>query len=177
MTDTTIARLDSPVGELLLLATEAGLTGVRFDTSRRAAPDLARCRADDGRGRAGELLALTRRQLDEYFAGRRTTFDLPLDPGGTPFQQRVWRALLAIPYGATESYAGLARRIGAPKAARAVGAANGQNPIPIIVPCHRVIGANGDLTGFGGGLPRKRWLLTLEGAISAPLDISTLIDV
>ncbi|HMA45123.1 MAG TPA: methylated-DNA--[protein]-cysteine S-methyltransferase, partial [Gemmatimonadales bacterium] len=110
-------------------------------------------------------------QLDDYFARRRAVFDLPLAAAGTPFQQRVWRALRQIPFGATESYAGLARRLGAPAAARAVGAANGQNPIPIIVPCHRVIGADGDLTGFGGGLERKRWLLAHEGAIPVPLDV------
>ena len=102
------------------------------------------------------------RQLEEYFAGERTEFSLPLESHGTDFQQRVWRALRAIPFGTTISYGELARRIGNPRAVRAVGLANGRNPISIIVPCHRVIGANGTLTGYGGGLERKRFLLALE---------------
>ena len=108
---------------------------------------------------------MTRAQLGEYFAGRRRTFDLPLTPEGTTFQCSVWMALRAIPYGATISYRALAERIGRPSAMRAVGAANGRNPLPIVVPCHRVIGADGSLTGFGGGLPTKRFLLELEGAL------------
>ncbi|MCA9677318.1 MAG: methylated-DNA--[protein]-cysteine S-methyltransferase, partial [Myxococcales bacterium] len=103
-----------------------------------------------------------RAQLAAYLDGARRAFDVPLAPAGTPFQLAVWDALLAIPYGATESYGALARRLGRPHAARAVGAANGQNPISIIVPCHRVIGADGSLTGYGGGLPAKRWLLAHE---------------
>jgi methylated-DNA-[protein]-cysteine S-methyltransferase len=178
MTDARVARVPSPVGELLLLATAEGLAGVWFETSRHGRPEGTEWPADDRRGPAGEILARTREQLEEYFTRRRTVFDLPLAPHGTPFQLRVWNALRAIPYGTTESYGGLARRIGTPaSAARAVGAANGQNPIPIIVPCHRVIGANGDLIGFGGGLERKRWLLVHEGAISAPLDVSIFVDV
>lgn len=169
MASTKVARFPSPVGELLLLATEAGLVSVRFDTSRHAAPPAEDCEPDDGQGPAGETLARVRRQLDEYFAHRRTAFDLPLAPRGTPFQERVWTALRAIPYGTTSSYADLARRIGAPDAARAVGAANGKNPIPIIVPCHRVVGAHGELTGFGGGIERKRWLLAHEGNPELPL--------
>src|SRR2546427_12385838 len=110
-------------------------------------------------------LARARHQLDEYFARTRTTFDLPLDPPGTTFQQQVWDLLRTIPYGTTTSYGELARRLGDPRATRAVGAANGKNPIPIIVPCHRVVGARGELTGFGGGLDRKRWLLEHEGAL------------
>jgi len=108
------------------------------------------------------VLDATARQLAEYFAGTRRTFDLPLAPRGTGFQQRVWRALLAVPYGATCSYGDIARAIGRPAASRAVGAANGKNPIAIIVPCHRVIGASGALTGYGGGLPTKKWLLAHE---------------
>ena len=111
------------------------------------------------------ILVKTCAQLTEYFAGTRTTFDLPLEFSGTDFQLQVWQMLRAIPYGTTTSYGELARRLGDPTASRAVGAANGQNPIPVIVPCHRVIGANGDLTGFGGGLDRKRWLLEHEGAL------------
>lgn len=104
-------------------------------------------------------------QLKEYFAGWRTTFDLPLEPSGTDFQLSVWELLRKIPYGVTTSYGELARRLGDPKATRAVGAANGANPIPIIVPCHRVVGSKGELTGFGGGIERKRWLLEHEGAL------------
>ena len=108
-----------------------------------------------------------RQQLDAYFAGELQTFDLPLHMAGTPFQKQVWQGLLTIPYGTTISYAELARRIGRPGASRAVGAANGRNPIGIIVPCHRVIGANGTLTGYGGGLDRKEWLIAHEaGALS-----------
>jgi O-6-methylguanine DNA methyltransferase len=105
-------------------------------------------------------------QLGAYFRGERRSFDLPLSMAGTPFQQRVWQALRDIPFGETVSYGEVARRIGAPDAFRAVGAANGQNPVPIIVPCHRVIGASGALTGFGGGIERKRWLLDHERAVS-----------
>ena len=122
---------------------------------------------DDGSGPAGAVLARTREQLNEYFARTRTTFDLPLDPAGSAFERRVWDALRAIPYGSTVSYGELARRLGDPRATRAVGAANGKNAIPIIVPCHRVVGARGELTGFGGGLDRKRWLLEHEGAALA----------
>jgi methylated-DNA-[protein]-cysteine S-methyltransferase len=115
------------------------------------------------------MLDAARTQLDEYFAGARLEFDLPLDAQGTPFQRRVWTALAEIPFGQTISYAELARRVGDVKAVRAVGAANGRNPIPIIVPCHRVIGANGSLVGFGGGLERKQWLLEHEGVLTEPL--------
>lgn len=107
-------------------------------------------------------------QLREYFGGTRRTFDLPLDPRGTPFERRVWTRLREIPYGATTSYGAIAHEFGLPNAARAVGRANGSNPIPIVIPCHRVIGADGTLTGFGGGLPLKRALLELEGAIAPP---------
>ncbi|HEU5261984.1 MAG TPA: methylated-DNA--[protein]-cysteine S-methyltransferase [Gemmatimonadales bacterium] len=155
-------RVPSPLGELVVTASDAGLTAVSFPISRRADRVEA-----DGRGPAGTLLARARQQLDEYFAGTRTTFDLPLSPAGTPFQRRVWDALRAIPYGTTVSYGELARRLGDRRTTRAVGAANGKNPIPIIVPCHRVVGARGELTGFGGGLDRKRWLLEHEGAALA----------
>lgn len=111
------------------------------------------------------------RQLQEYFAGDRTEFDLTLDPSGTPFQKSVWGALLDIPFGQTRSYAELARAIGRPTASRAVGAANGRNPISIVVPCHRVIGADGSLTGYAGGLQRKQTLLTLEGRSSRQAEL------
>lgn len=155
-----VARIPSPVGELTLTATASALTGVWFDMSR----DKGR-RQREGVGGVNAVLERTRRQLEEYFAGSRTEFDLPLDPVGTPFQRRVWDLLRTIPYGATTSYGELARRLGDPRATRAVGAANGRNPIPIIVPCHRVVGSHGELTGFGGGIDRKRWLLEHEGAL------------
>jgi methylated-DNA-[protein]-cysteine S-methyltransferase len=122
-------------------------------------------RAGDWREGDHAVLRDARRQLEAYFDGTRREFDLPLAPRGTQFQLAVWQSLRGIPYGDTISYAQLAQRIGKPNAMRAVGAANGRNPLPIVVPCHRVIGANGDLTGFGGGLPTKRFLLELEGAI------------
>jgi methylated-DNA-[protein]-cysteine S-methyltransferase len=116
---------------------------------------------------AEEPFADVSRQLAEYFAGRRTVFDVPLAISGSPFQRRVWRALQDIPYGETISYGELARRIGVPSASRAVGVANGHNPISVIVPCHRVIGADGSLTGYGGGLERKRVLLELEAGVQS----------
>jgi len=148
------STLTTPIGELMLTADDDGaLTGVNLPNRH---PDPAGWERDD------ELLADARRQLTEYFAGERTTFDLPLRPAGAPFQLRVWEALLRIPYGETVSYGEIAREIGHPTASRAVGAANGRNPIAIVVPCHRVIGANGSLTGYGGGLECKRALLDLE---------------
>ena len=151
-------RCDSPVGTLLLTANDKALTGIHFSGGRRAQVVGA-----DWKERPGHpVLRKAVRQLGEYFAGKRKTFDLPLAPEGTPFQRDVWKALRAIPYGKTQSYGDIARRIGRPKAVRAVGAANGANPISIVVPCHRVIGADGSLTGYGGGLPRKKKLLTLE---------------
>jgi len=157
---TTFTRFPSPLGELVLTASETALTGIYFPTSRHVPP-----LHDVERGSGGEVLARTRDQLSEYFARTRTTFDLPLQPSGTPFELRVWEELRAIPFGATRSYSEIARRLGDVRSTRAVGAANGKNPIPIIVPCHRVVGANGELTGFGGGLDRKRWLLEHEGAL------------
>jgi methylated-DNA-[protein]-cysteine S-methyltransferase len=162
--------MPSPVGELLLTAVEKGLTRVWFEIhsdGESASPEWRR--AEVVGGAAALTLRDAREQLEAYFAGERTSFDLPLAAAGTPFQERVWSALRAIPFGHTTSYGELAGRIGEPKASRAVGAANGRNPIPIIVPCHRVIGARGDLTGFGGGVERKRWLLEHEGALPATL--------
>jgi methylated-DNA-[protein]-cysteine S-methyltransferase len=157
---TAFTRFPSPVGELLLSASDTALTGVWFETSKHVPPLQVE------RGSGGEdILLHTRQQLSEYFAGTRTTFDLPLAAAGSDFERQVWNLLRTIPYGATTSYSALARRLGDVKATRAVGAANGKNPIPIIVPCHRVVGAHGELTGFGGGLDRKRWLLEHEGAL------------
>ena len=172
MTDTIMTKVASPVGELTLTATDEGLTGVYFDrgTHPPAQAQVESWHPDDGeRGRASEVLAITRDQLAEYFAGERTSFDLPLAPRGTDFQRRVWAQLREIAFGETTSYGEIARRVGSPKAVRAVGAANGRNPIPIIVPCHRVVGSDGSLTGFGGGIERKEWLLAHEGAATPGL--------
>ena len=153
-------HMDSPVGPLMLAADHAGLRLIQFHQPRHpVVPGADWVETED------ELLNTARCQLDAYFAGARRTFDLPLALNGTPFQQRVWRTLAEFPWGSTFSYAELARRIGKPTATRAVGAANGRNPLPIVLPCHRVIGADGSLTGFGGGLPAKRWLLQHEGAL------------
>jgi methylated-DNA-[protein]-cysteine S-methyltransferase len=153
-------RMDSPVGPLLLAASDAGLCAIEFQPSRHPV-----VRGPSWMPGDHPLLGRARAQLDEYFAGARRAFDLPLAPVGTEFQQAVWRTLATIPYGETISYAQLATRVGRPGAARAVGAANGRNPPPTVLPCHRVIGSTGDLTGFGGGLPVKRFLLELEGAL------------
>lgn len=151
-------NFDSPIGRLLLTTDGTALTGLYMEISRKAPPTAGW--VEDG---AVAPLAETVRQLAEYFAGARREFDLPLRLHGTAFQQRVWRELTEIPYGETWSYGQLAKRIDKPSASRAVGLANGRNPISILVPCHRVIGANGSLTGYGGGLERKQWLLAHEG--------------
>lgn len=151
-------RHDSPIGPLLLAADDEGIRAIEFPENRHPVK-----RDDHWREGRHPLLEHAKRQLDEYFSGNRRQFDLPLAPRGTTFQLQVWNALRTIPFGQTRSYAQQAQTIGKPKAMRAVGAANGRNPIPIIIPCHRVIGASGALTGFGGGLPTKRFLLQLEG--------------
>jgi methylated-DNA-[protein]-cysteine S-methyltransferase len=147
---------ESPVGRLLVAADAEGLRYLLFEAGRSEVKPLQGWRED------GSRLAEVVRQLRAYFAGALRSFDLPLAPEGTPFQLRVWRELLAIPYGETISYGELARRIGNPRASRAVGLANGTNPISIVIPCHRVIGSSGRLTGYGGGLRNKEWLLGLE---------------
>jgi methylated-DNA-[protein]-cysteine S-methyltransferase len=149
-------EIESPVGTLLLAGDGRSLRVVHFQVGRRAR------RPDKEWVHDPRPFAAAVSELEEYFAGRRRDFDLPLAPEGTEFQRSVWRALRRIPYGETVSYGELARRIGNPRASRAVGLANGANPIPIIVPCHRVIGADGSLTGFGGGLEIKGKLLALE---------------
>jgi methylated-DNA-[protein]-cysteine S-methyltransferase len=153
-------RMPSPVGPLLLAGHATALVGVYFE---RTPLDPAWVSADQGEVSALAMVRRARTQLDEYFAGTRRSFDLPFDAHGTDFQRRVWNALDGIPFGDVISYAELARRIGSPSAVRAVGAANGRNPLSIVRPCHRVIGSNGSLTGFGGGLPAKQWLLGHEG--------------
>jgi methylated-DNA-[protein]-cysteine S-methyltransferase len=151
-------HVDSPVGRLLLLSDEKTLTGLYMDVPGHEPAGRAAWRE---RPEAGPLRAAAE-QLSDYFTGTRRRFDLPLGMPGTPFQRRVWQELSEIPFGETLSYGRLATRIGKPGAARAVGLANNRNPISIIVPCHRVIGADGSLTGYGGGLDRKRWLLAHE---------------
>ena len=146
----------SPVGPLRFYATDSGLTAIYLE-NHKGAPVLTATEREDH-----PVLLAARRQLEEYFAGERVAFDLPLAPVGTPFQHEVWKALREIPLGVTWSYGDLARRIGRAGAARAVGAANGRNPLSIVVPCHRVVGTNGTLTGYAGGVPAKRWLLEHE---------------
>ena len=153
---------DSPIGPLTLVASDGVLTGLFMDDQRHR-PGDDRFGARDDRGFDAVIA-----QLAQYFAGERTAFDLPLAVEGTGFQKQVWNALCDIGYGTTISYGELARRIGNPKASRAVGLANGRNPVGIIVPCHRVIGASGSLTGYGGGVERKRWLLDHERARVEP---------
>jgi methylated-DNA-[protein]-cysteine S-methyltransferase len=151
--------VESPIGELTLTGDGQALTGLYMEHHRHRPP------LDPGAVRDPAPFAEARWQLAQYFAGERTAFDLPLAPVGTPFQREVWDALVAIPYGQTISYGELARRVGRPAASRAVGLANGRNPISIVVPCHRVIGASGSLTGYGGGIDRKRFLLALETGV------------
>ncbi len=148
-------RMDSPIGELTLVASDAGLQAIWW-------PDDVRAFALDDRDDEHPVLAQTRAQLQEYFDAGRREFTVALDAAGTPFQQRVWEVLRGIEYGHTITYGEQARRLGDPRKARAVGAANGRNPISIIVPCHRVVGASGALTGFAGGMAAKRWLLDFE---------------
>ena len=153
----------SPVGKLKLIASDDGLAAILWENDP---PGRVRLNVV-GEAADHPVLRETERQLGDYFAGRRRAFDLELDFAGTAFQKKVWAALLTIPFGETRTYAEVARQIGAPKAVRAVGAANGRNPISIIAPCHRVLGSNGDLTGFAGGLKTKAHLLALEGARKA----------
>ena len=155
--------LPTPIGALLLAVRGSNIMHIGFAEERHPHQRLGEWRQDAAR------LSELRRQLLEYFAGDRQMFDLDLHAIGTEFQRTVWAELQRIPYGETISYGELAKRIGNPKAMRAVGLANGRNPIPIIVPCHRVIGANGSLTGFGGGIERKRWLLQHEATRSQRL--------
>jgi len=157
----------TPVGQLTVTASDTAITGVYFATSRRGPPPTHQTgwvEAND-HSPAAELLARARQQLEEYFARSRTTFDLPLEALGSAFEHRVWNALRTIPYGTTTTYGAIAKSLGDRHATRAVGLANGKNPIPIIVPCHRVVGSKGELTGFGGGLKTKRWLLEHEGTV------------
>jgi methylated-DNA-[protein]-cysteine S-methyltransferase len=159
MADTFFTLTPSPVGDLLLVRTGEGLTRIEFHGGRTK--DLPLHEWTETTTPFQDTIS----QLQLYFSGKLKKFNLPLAPQGTPFQQSAWQALLDIPYGETRSYGDVARVIGRPKAVRAVGAANGQNPISIVIPCHRVVGSNGHLTGFGGGLDVKQQLLTLEGSL------------
>ena len=163
---------DSPVGRLTLVATDDGLAAVLWEKDRAGRVRLNSEAEHD----IHPVLAEAERQLREYFSGHRRAFDLNLDVTGTAFQRTVWNALLTIPFGETRSYADIARQIGKPTAARAVGAANGRNPVSIIAPCHRVIGSTGKLTGFAGGLDVKGRLLALEGAAVATLAMRTSVQ-
>jgi methylated-DNA-[protein]-cysteine S-methyltransferase len=156
------AYLETPIGTLLIAGDDDAVHRIAFPQHGRAAKPEAEWQ-ELQRGPVAEAA----RQLREYFAGKRAEFDLPLAPAGTVFQRSVWRQLQEIPYGETISYGELARRVGNPKASRAVGTANGMNPLPIVIPCHRVIAGDGTLGGFGGGLPTKRTLLALESRASA----------
>jgi methylated-DNA-[protein]-cysteine S-methyltransferase len=153
--------MPSPIGELLLTSDDDGLTGLYMEGQDEPL-NAEGCRLDDD-----DVLSLARRQLAAYFAGLLTVFDVKLHLLGTAFQQRVWNGLLTIPFGRTTSYGALATELGQPMAMRAVGLANGRNPVSIIVPCHRVIGRDGSLTGYGGGIERKRWLLAHEQRVAA----------
>ena len=159
---TFFSRYASPLGELVLTGSEAGLTGLYF-TIHRSVP----FRCQDTWRHDERRFHRVREQLAAYFAGELTEFDLPLAPQGTMFQRHIWNALRSIPYGETLTYGVLAQRLGNPNAARAVGAANGHNPISIIIPCHRLIGTNGALTGYAGGIENKRKLLLLEAEVTA----------
>lgn len=161
---TSYIHMESPLGRLLLVADEAGMRAIEFEDAAHPLP-----RVGEWREQPTALLDGARCQLEDYFSGSRQGFDLPLAARGTEFQMRVWTCLREIPFGQTRSYADIARSLGQPAAVRAVGAANGRNPLAIVVPCHRVIGADGSLTGYAGGLDRKRALLSLEGVRSGGL--------
>lgn len=161
---------ESPYGRMLLVASDGGLAGVYFD-GQKYHPQLATAWRHDSEN---ALLRQAKCELAEYFAGERKRFEIALAPEGTPFQRRVWQAISTVEFGTIISYGELARRVGCPGSARAAGAATGRNPLTIIVPCHRILGASGGLTGYAGGLERKRALLALEGA-SAPSRTTDLL--
>lgn len=156
-------RLETPIGVLHIVATPKGVAQIDFVSAKRGRGRSGKASDTESAKRARTHIANAIRQIREYFSGRRKDFDLPLDLHGTPNQQMVWQGLLEIPFGKTVSYGELADHIGSPRAARAVGTACGRNPVPVIVPCHRVIGSTGGLHGYGGGLWRKKFLLELEG--------------
>lgn len=163
---------DTPIGVLHIVATPKGVAQIDFVSAKRGRGRSARATSTVAAKQARAHIAHAIRQIREYFGGRRKDFDLPLDLHGTPNQQMVWQGLLEIPFGKTLSYGELAGHIGSPRGARAVGTACGRNPVPVIVPCHRVIGSTGGLHGYGGGLWRKKLLLELEGALPKTKDAS-----
>ena len=168
----TSTVIPTPLGDMLAVASEQGLCLLEFLGQNGVERELAQVEAARGgpvQQGSNAVLEQERQQLGEYFAGERQEFSIPLDLVGTPFQLKTWQALLAIPFGETRSYSQQAHHIGQPTATRAVAGANGCNKVSIVVPCHRVIGSNGSLTGFGGGLPRKQALLELEGRVAAPI--------
>lgn len=158
------ARVTAPFGELTIVASDAGLRYVMFDNDAHPKPVDTLAVTDDENH---PIVALTAAQLAEYFNGTRSRFDIPLDLVGTEFQVAAWKSLASVPFGTTTSYAKQAASIGRPTATRAIGAANGRNPVVIVLPCHRIVGADGSLTGFGGGLPTKQWLLQHEQKVVA----------
>lgn len=164
----TTTVFDSPLGLVRIVGDDSGVSIISC-TDVPPIDDLLAIRPDD---ELDQPVRLAAQQLQEYFAGERQTFDFPINPAGTPFQQTVWQALLDVPFGTTLSYLALTRRIGDEKAIRAVAAANGRNPLWIVVPCHRIIGSDGSLTGYAGGLWRKKWLLEHEGALARPAQLS-----
>lgn len=157
----TYAEFKSPLGKILVTADGEYITGIYFEGQKYFPKDLSGFKKTS----KSEVIRVCGRQLDEYFAGARTTFDLPLQPAGTLFQRQVWSALRKIASGKTATYGAIANKVGKPAASRAVGAAVGRNPISVVIPCHRVVGASGSLTGYAGGLERKKALLSLEGTI------------
>jgi len=154
-----ITEFPSPLGRLLAVSNGEAVTGLHFETERHPPRRDATWRRDDD----DALLSRLRQQLYEFWEGGRRVFDLPLAPVGTPFQQAIWRAIAAVPFGEVITYGELARRVGSPRGMRAAGLATGRNPISIVIPCHRIVGSSGALTGYGGGLDRKVWLLRHEG--------------
>lgn len=168
--------IDSPIGELLLIGDGSNLTGLYTAEHVRKPNRNDTADAADGSAIQLGIFRQAREELAQYFAGERNTFDVPLAPTGTDFQRRVWNCLREIPYGETATYRQIAEEVGAPRAVRAVGAANGRNPISIIVPCHRVVGSDGSLTGYAGGLAAKQWLLSFEGARRPERDAAALVD-
>ncbi|WP_100406475.1 methylated-DNA--[protein]-cysteine S-methyltransferase [Bacillus solitudinis] len=164
-----VDEMDSPLGTLTIVATDRGVCHIHFGSLDKCTVTLkARLKKQGMKGelvRCDQTVSLVKDQLTDYFNGHRVAFDLPMDLYGTAFQKKVWNALRDIGYGETRSYKQIAQEIGAPKAVRAIGGANNQNPLPIIVPCHRVIGSNGAMVGYGGGVDKKELLLCLEGAI------------
>ena len=157
-----ISKIETPLGDLHITANEYGVTYIGFSDDHRQILKASELDRSANKGKSNAISEAAAQQLVDYFAGKRKTFDLPLDPAGTEFQQQVWQQLKHVKYGDTASYIDIATAINKPKASRAVGAANGKNPISIVIPCHRIVGSNGTLTGYAGGLDRKSFLLSLE---------------